>query len=497
VYVVVKDKLESSENPLITPESIQEATKTLKSYIKSLNGKEESVHSLIQLLHTVHGKQREFTTELVAILQREALLQNAKLNKANNDLIKEKGKLERKLKAANEKLEDIRVNNEKVGQLQKDYTLNISTLSNCEQQIKRLQGELTEARELAEQLESAANSNSQIETLQQALKEKIELADQLKTALESKQRENKALEKNSLEANYDLEQSIKQHEVTITSLKKQCQTLQGENTVLQQELDSTKQLNNQINDTKNETQKNLNTISIQSKTQDTRIKNLEFIQYDLEQQVRHLKLNIGEFEEREKLYREAELLYEKNFDDIADQTYDTTRFLEELRDSSICKELNSKGTQTTLDLQLILKRNTDQANLISALQDKNFKLLNKPRVKISTMGMGAGPGHGAGGNNSDNNNPQNPQNPQDPTADTSILDNVAKPIVKVLGELFSREDKKSIPTFKGKSTDKLITEWLKTAEHVARNNDWDEEQKLRFFSDRLKGEALSLKPTIS
>ena len=85
--------------------------------------------------------------------------------------------------------------------------------------------------------------------------------------------------------------------------------------------------------------------------------------------------------------------------------------MEELRDSSICKELNSKGTQTTLDLQLILKRNTDQTNLISALQDKNFKLLNKPRVKISTMGMGAGPGHGAGGSNSDNNDPQNPQNP--------------------------------------------------------------------------------------
>ena len=319
------------------------------------------------------------------------------------------------------------------------------------------------------------------------MKEKIELADQLKTALESKQRENKALEENSLEANYDLEQSIKQHEVTITSLKKQYQTLQGENTVLQQELNSTRQLNNQINDTKNETQKNINTISIQNKTQVTRIKNREFIQYDLEQQVKHLKLNIREFEEREKLYREAELLYEKNFEDIADQTYDTTRFLEELRDSSICKELNSKGTQTTLDLQLILKRNTDQASLISALQDKNIKLLNKPRVKISTMGIGAGPGHGAGGNNSGNNAPQNPQ---DPTADTTILDNVTKPIVKVLGELFSREDKKSIPTFKGKSTDKLITEWLKTAEHVARNNDWDEEQKLRFFSDRLKGEAL-------
>jgi hypothetical protein len=106
------------------------------------------------------------------------------------------------------------------------------------------------------------------------------------------------------------------------------------------------------------------------------------------------------------------------------------------------------------------------------------------------MGVGAGPGHGRGGTNGDDDDTRNSTGNQDQTADTTILDTVTKPIVKVLGELFSREDKKSIPTFKGKSTDKLITEWLKTAEHVARNNDWDEEQKLRFFSDRLKGEAL-------
>ena len=97
------------------------------------------------------------------------------------------------------------------------------------------------------------------------------------------------------------------------------------------------------------------------------------------------------------------------------------------------------------------------------------------------MGIGAGPGHGAGGNNSDDDDTRNITGSQNQTVDTTILDNVTKPIVKVLGELFSREDKKSIPAFKGKSTDKLITEWLKAAEHVARNNDWDEDQKLRFF----------------
>ncbi|KAI9553632.1 hypothetical protein GHT06_021555 [Daphnia sinensis] len=66
---------------------------------------------------------------------------------------------------------------------------------------------------------------------------------------------------------------------------------------------------------------------------------------------------------------------------------------------------------------------------------------------------------------------------------------VTSPIVKAIGDLFSREDKKEIPTYTGKSTDKLITEWLKGAEHVARNNDWNDDQKIRFFSDRLKGEA--------
>jgi hypothetical protein len=134
-------------------------------------------------------------------------------------------------------------------------------------------------------------------------------------------------------------------------------------------------------------------------------------------------------------------------------------------------------------------QNNDQGDLISDLQKRNSRALNTQRLSIPTTGMGAGLSHGAGGASGASSS--GPYTSQNPTAqDTTILDNVTKPIVKVLGELFYRADKKSIPAFKGKSTDKLITEWLKTAEHVARNNDWDEDQKLRFFSDRLKGEAL-------
>ncbi|KAK4006678.1 hypothetical protein OUZ56_011836 [Daphnia magna] len=41
----------------------------------------------------------------------------------------------------------------------------------------------------------------------------------------------------------------------------------------------------------------------------------------------------------------------------------------------------------------------------------------------------------------------------------------------------NREDKKAIPIFKEKSTDKLISEWLRGAEQVARNNEWDDNRK--------------------
>ena len=53
--------------------------------------------------------KREFTTELIAILQREALLQHANLNKANNDLIKEKEGLERRLRTVEKNLANIQL----------------------------------------------------------------------------------------------------------------------------------------------------------------------------------------------------------------------------------------------------------------------------------------------------------------------------------------------------------------------------------------------------
>ena len=78
--------------------------------------------------------------------------------------------------------------------------------------------------------------------------------------------------------------------------------------------------------------------------------------------------------------------------------------------------------------------------------------------------------------------------------DTNVNANVSvkdleTSLVKGLGELFTREDKKNIRVFRGKPSDPPITSWLKDAEVTAYLNEWDDEQKVRYFSDRLKDEA--------
>ena len=84
------------------------------------------------------------------------------------------------------------------------------------------------------------------------------------------------------------------------------------------------------------------------------------------------------------------------------------------------------------------------------------------------------------------NNPENPLN----TANMGTAEEVGRLLSSKLGELFSREEKKTIPIYKGAPEDLDVAEWLREAERVARNNEWSDEQKLRFFSDRLKGDAL-------
>jgi hypothetical protein len=75
-----------------------------------------------------------------------------------------------------------------------------------------------------------------------------------------------------------------------------------------------------------------------------------------------------------------------------------------------------------------------------------------------------------------------------PAAGSSNNDNT--PVTKGhLRELYSHDERKSIPVFKGKRGEQLVNNWLKEAERVAQSAGWNATEKIKYFSDRLRSDA--------
>ena len=58
-----------------------------------------------------------------------------------------------------------------------------------------------------------------------------------------------------------------------------------------------------------------------------------------------------------------------------------------------------------------------------------------------------------------------------------------------LRELYSQDERKSIPVFKVKRVEQLVNNWLKDVERVAQSAGWTPKDKIKYFSDRLRGDA--------
>lgn len=213
-YLLVKDKLETS----ITPETIRETANALKGYIVSLKGDEKSVNTLVQQLQITHGKQREFTTELIAVLQREALSQQAGIRKTNNELIKEKEKVEKKWKAAEERLKDQRDELSKLDQIRKDNATNLKLLDDSQNHVESLQEQLKEAEKYnANGIQKVKDLEEQIQTLEHEFRTAKDNGEQLKKALDLKQKHVDIVESNSIEANNTLESEKAELENQLTT----------------------------------------------------------------------------------------------------------------------------------------------------------------------------------------------------------------------------------------------------------------------------------------
>ena len=198
---------------------------------------------------------------------------------------------------------------------------------------------------------------------------------------------------------------------------------------------------------------------------------------DSENQTQHLRHEV------EELKREAERL-EKDLDSC----FSETRELD-----SINQQDTSRHTKRILELKEDIKRQQDvikiqeeellnQSSFRENQQDTIADLLDTTTSLKHQLALVV-------------RQPQSPESPRlNRTYSLSEIDRRTRmandgQMVATLKELFSREERKLIPLFSGDVDDRNVMDWLREAEKIATSNEWSDEQKLRFFPDRLKGEA--------
>ncbi|KAI9551349.1 hypothetical protein GHT06_005865 [Daphnia sinensis] len=469
----------------ITAEVIENCTDTLKKEIVAQGVDIGKFNDLIRLKNTVHGNEKEFLFGIIEVLKKESAL----------------GIIEERKQTAAVKTELLRIQKTVEGDKKKSKSSKYTLSSSLE--------ELQERNEtLKNSLEKAQN---RITELERNLQTTLATEQQLQSLLKKKEETNVVIETEGQE-------NIAKLEGEKVELIRRLQTAEQQT---KKAVETTQQLQKKIKDLEDEYEK----VILENRNTNKKLKDITTRNNTLEEEVGKLisrlqkqESDIQNLEDRVKNYKKLQVQFIETDDNndsrpIGDESEDISNFVGGIIDStlptdkSLHYELEVEQTgdfdQTVEDLrnQIELLNKT-----VGYLQQENQKLSNKINMGVthdedsttsapqqwggSTTPQAIPPTASTSqGLPSHTNSKAHVTDPDEEEAIKKMSKFVTNPIVKAIGDLFSREDKKEIPTYKGKSTDKLITEWLKGAEHVARNNDWNDDQKIRLFSDRLKGEA--------
>ncbi|KAK4027373.1 hypothetical protein OUZ56_016385 [Daphnia magna] len=455
----------------VTAETIANATKTLKDDIVVQGGNTRTLDSLLQQLHTLHGKEKEFLFGTINVLQKESVIALIEDKKQISTLKFELSNAQKQLESNKKKAKSSK------------YTLS-SSLEQLQENNEALKNSLEKA-------------NSRITDLEQNLEATLATESQLQNLLKRKEENNAAVETEGQEIINKLEgektrliQKLSSAENQIKQVSETAEQLQKEIKVLADRLDkaSTEKIN---------LKKNL--LDFTSKN-----KNLEKDLQELQDRVRGQENQIIILENRVKEYKKLQVKFIETEDsnDLRldeDEPGEITKLVGDINELTLPTDSGDKSLHYELEIEQTndfeqtienLKTQIEHLNkTIIYLEQENQQLKKKVDMGVTHDDEDTSEKTFA---NTRKKNPKDddiPATEQDDEDAKKVNRYFTQPIVKALGELFSREDKKAIPIFKGKSTDKLISEWLRGAEHVARNNEWDDNQKIRFFSDRLKGEA--------
>ncbi|KAK4037697.1 hypothetical protein OUZ56_029728 [Daphnia magna] len=210
----------------VTAETIANATKTLKDDIVAQGGNTRTLDSLLQQLHTLHGKEKEFLFDTISVLQKESVIALIEDKKQISTLKFELSNAQKQLKSNKRKAKSSK------------YTLS-SSLEQLQENNEALKNSLEKA-------------NSQIADLEQNLETTLATESQLQNLLKRKEENNAAVETEGQEIINKLEgektrliQKLSTAENQIKQVSETAEQLQKEIKVLADRLDkaSTEKIN--------------------------------------------------------------------------------------------------------------------------------------------------------------------------------------------------------------------------------------------------------------
>ncbi|KAK4027439.1 hypothetical protein OUZ56_016485 [Daphnia magna] len=352
-YYLLEQTLKVTDG--VTVETIANATKTLKDEIVAQGGNTRTLDSLLQQLHTLHGKEKEFLFGTISVLQKMSHLQE------NNETLKNS------LEKANSRIADLEQNLETTLAIESQLQ---NLLKRKEENNAAVE---TEGQEIINKLEDFTSKNKNLEKDLQELQDRVRGQENQIIFLENRVKEYKKLQVKFIETEDSNDSRLDENEP-------------GEITKLVG---------------------NINELTLPTDSGDKSL---------------HYELEIEQTND-----------FEQTIENLKTQ-------IEHLNKTIIYLEQENQQLKKKVDMAVTQDDEETSEKMFAKSCKKNPKDDDIPATE------------------------------QDDEDAKKVNRYFTQPIVKALGELFSREDKKAIPIFKGKSTDKLISEWLRGADHVARKN---------------------------
>ncbi|KAK4030851.1 hypothetical protein OUZ56_024238 [Daphnia magna] len=449
-YYLLEQTLKVTDG--VTAETIANANKPLKDDIIAQGGNTRTLDSLLQQLHTLHGKEKEFLFSTISILQKESVIALIEDKKQISTLKFELSNAQKQLESNKKKAKSSK------------YTLS-SSLEQLQENNVALKNSLEKA-------------DSRFADLEQNLETTLATESQLQNLLKRKEENNAAVKTEGQEIINKLEgektrliQKLSTAENQIKQKSETAEQLQKQIKVLADRLDkaSTEKIN---------LQKIL--IDFTSKN-----KNLEKDLQELQDRVRGQENPITFLENRVKEYKKLQVKFIETEDSNdsrldEDEPGEISKLVGDINELTFPTDSGDKSLHYELEIEQTNDFEQTIENLKTQIEHLNKTIIyleqeNQQLKKKLDMGVTH--------DNEDTSEKRSRTPPRKITRMT-IFQQLSrttktrrKRTVKALGELFSREDKKAIPIFKGKSTDKLISELLRGAEH---NQDWKEALITRF-----------------